>query len=276
MEMLHFRKSLFQLCLSLPLYFSSLLLLSSAYTVPDKYFINCGASSNTTVNGQVFVADSNSLSFSTGKSEEVRNTSAWIPELYQTARVYRQPCSYSFEIDQNGTYIVRLHFFAYLSRANLYDALFNVSASGFSLLTNFSIRNSSSFPVIKEYLLTIPQGKFRIQFIPSQDSSLAFVNAIEVFLANETRIIDYAPHVSSARNVSNYTGLLSQALHTIHRINFGGSQIDYDELWRKWVADISLLFFFFFTSCVNSKITVQGTKITVHALFITIYALFTQ
>ena len=241
MEMLHFHKSLFQLCLFLPLYFSSLLLLSSAYTVPDKYFISCGASSNTTVNGQVFVADSNSLSFSTGKSEEVRNTSAWIPELYRTARVYRQPCSYRFEIDQNGTYIVRLHFFAYLSRANLFDAVFNVSASGFSLLTNFSIRNSSSFPVIKEYLLTIPQGKFGIQFIPSQDSSLAFVNAIEVFLANETRIIDYAPHVSSARNVSNYTGLLSQALHTIHRINFGGSQIDYDELWRKWVADDSYL-----------------------------------
>ncbi|KAK7852962.1 putative receptor-like protein kinase [Quercus suber] len=246
MEMLHFRKSLFQLCLLLTLHFSSLLLLSSANsTVPDKYFINCGASSDASFyNGQVvFVADSNSKSpyFSTGKSEQVSDTSASTQELlYQTARVYRQPCSYSFEIGQNGTYIVRLHFFAYLSSpANLYDALFNVSASGFSLFTNFSIRNSSSFPVIKEYLLTIPQGKFRIQFIPSQDSSLAFVNAIEVFLANETRIIDYAPHVSSARNVSNYTGLLSQALHTIHRINFGGSQIDYDELWRKWVADDS-------------------------------------
>ncbi|KAF3971216.1 hypothetical protein CMV_005154 [Castanea mollissima] len=241
MEMVHSHKTLFQLCLLLTLYFSSLLLLSSAYTVPEKYFINCGASSNTTVNGQVFVADSNSLSFSTGKSEEVGNTSAWIPKLYQTARVYRQPCSYSFEIDQNGTYIVRLHFFAYLSRANLYDALFNVSASGFSLLTNFSIRNSSSFPVIKEYLLTIPQGKFRIQFVPSQDSSLAFVNAIEVFLANETRITDNVTSVTSAGNVGNYKGLPSQALHTIHRINFGGSQIDYDELWRKWVADDSYL-----------------------------------
>ncbi|KAM4117844.1 hypothetical protein ACB094_02G156500 [Castanea mollissima] len=241
MEMVHSHKTLFQLCLLLTLYFSSLLLLSSAYTVPEKYFINCGASSNTTVNGQVFVADSNSLSFSTGKSEEVGNTSACIPKLYQTARVYRQPCSYSFEIDQNGTYIVRLHFFAYLSRANLYDALFNVSAPGFSLLTNFSIRNSSSFPVIKEYLLTIPQGKFRIQFVPSQDSSLAFVNAIEVFLANETRITDNVTRVTSAGNVGNYKGLPSQALHTIHRINFGGSQIDYDELWRKWVADDSYL-----------------------------------
>ncbi|XP_050291836.1 probable receptor-like protein kinase At5g24010 isoform X3 [Quercus robur] len=244
MEMVHSHKTLFQLCFLLPLQFSSFLLFSLAYTDPDKYFINCGASSDTKLsNGQVFVADRNSASFSTGKSEHVSNTSTWIPELYQTARVYRQPCSYRFEIDQNGTYIVRLHFFAYLSRrANLYDALFNVSASGFSLLTNFSIRNSSGSPVIKEFLLAIPQGDFRIQFIPSENSSLAFVNAIEVFLANETRITDNATRVTSAGNAGNYKGLLSRALHTIHRINFGGSQIDYDEsYWRKWAADGSYL-----------------------------------
>jgi hypothetical protein len=243
MEMLHSRKIFFQLCLFFPLHFSSLLLLSSAFTVPDKYFINCGARKNTTVNfTQVFVADSNSKSnsFSTGKSEVVSNSSTSIPELYQTARVYRQPCSYRFVIDQNGTYILRLHFFA--SHADLYDALFNVSASGFSLLTNFSIRNSTSSPVIKEFLLSIPQGEFRIHFIPSQQSSLAFVNAIEVFLANETRIIDNGTtRVTSAGNDSTYNGLLSQALHTIHRINFGGSLIEFDELWRSWVPDDSYL-----------------------------------
>ena len=181
--MFHSYKTFSQLRLLLPLRFPLLLLLSSVNTVADKYFINCGASSNASFyNNQDFVPDINSNfpSFSTGKSEQVSNTSTWIPDLYQTARVYRQPCSYRFEIKQTGTYIVRLHFFAYLSlAANLYDALFNVSASGFSLLTNFSIRNGSSSPVIKEFLLTILQGKFRIQFIPSQDSSLAFVNAGE-------------------------------------------------------------------------------------------------
>uniref|UniRef100_A0A2N9FE68 Protein kinase domain-containing protein n=1 Tax=Fagus sylvatica TaxID=28930 RepID=A0A2N9FE68_FAGSY len=144
---------------------------------------------------QVFVADSNSKSnsFSTGKSEVFSNSSTSILELYQTARVYRQPCSYS-------------------------------------------IRNSTSSPVIKEFLLSIPQGEFRIHFIPSQQSSLAFVNAIEVFLANETRIIDNGTtRVTSAGNDSTYNGLLSQALHTIHRINFGGSLIEFDELWRSWM-----------------------------------------
>ncbi|GMY11841.1 probable receptor-like protein kinase At2g23200 [Fagus crenata] len=242
MEMLHSRKIFFQLCLFFPLHFSSLLLLSSAFTVPDKYFINCGASKNATVNStKVFVADSNSKSnsFSTGKSKVVSNSSKSILELYQTARVYRQPCSYRFVIDQNGTYVLRLHFFA--SHADLYDALFNVSASGFSLLTNFSIRNSTSSPVIKEFLLSIPRGEFRIHFIPSQQSSSAFVNALEVFLANETYISDNGTtRVTSAGNESTYNGLLSQALHTIHRINFGGS-LEFDELWRRWVPDDSYL-----------------------------------
>ena len=256
MELLHSRKIFFQLCFFFPLHFSSLLLFSSAFTVPDKYFINCGASKNATVNStQVFVADSNSKSnsFSTGKSEVVSNSSTSIPELYQTARVYRQPCSYRFVIDHNSTYVLRLHFFA--SHADLYDALFNVSASGFSLLTNFSIRNSTSSPVIKEFLLSIPRGEFRIHFIPSQQSSLAFVNAIEVFLANETRIIDNGTtRVTSAGNESNYNGLLSQALHTIHRINFGGS-LEFDELWRSWVPDDSYLILS--DSAMNSTLYTQ-------------------
>uniref|UniRef100_A0A2N9GDN1 Malectin-like domain-containing protein n=1 Tax=Fagus sylvatica TaxID=28930 RepID=A0A2N9GDN1_FAGSY len=318
MDMLYSHKIRFQLCLLLPLHFSSLLLLSLAdNTYPVKYLINCGANSNVTFNNGVFVADINSPSFSTGESEQVNNFSTSIPLLYRTARVYRMPSSYGFEIDQESIYIVRLHFFAFLSRANLYDALFNVSASGFSLLTNFSIGNGTSSPVIKEFLLTIPQGEFRIHFIPSQQSSLAFINAIEVFLANETRITDDVFHVTSAgynasqelkllenqltaikraeerktckRQESDrsghrfgaglggsdafwparawcwatlrglhpqdsrrtpvhdevliciYSGLLSQALHTICGITFGGSPIEFDELWRSWVNDDSYL-----------------------------------
>ncbi|XP_030973884.1 probable receptor-like protein kinase At5g24010 isoform X2 [Quercus lobata] len=106
------------------------------------------------------------------------------------------------------------------------------------------IRNSSGSPVIKEFFLTIPQGEFKIHFIPSQDSSLAFVNAIEVFLASETRITDNVTRVTSAGNVGNYKGLLSQSqvLHTIHRINFGGSQNEFDDdLGRNWVLDDSYL-----------------------------------
>ncbi|GMY11840.1 probable receptor-like protein kinase At2g23200 [Fagus crenata] len=144
----------------------------------------------------------------------------------------------------------------------------NVSASGFSLLTNFSIRNSSSSPVIKEFLLTIPQGEFRIHFIPSQQSSFAFVNAIEVFLANESRITNNATRVTSAGNDSTYNVLLSQALHTIHRINFGGSTITYDELWRSWVPDDSYLIFHG-DSAMNSTLYSQTPNYELFAQYYT-------
>ena len=77
--------------------------------------------------------------------------------------------------------------------------------------------------------------------IPSQQSSLAFINAIEVFLANENRITDDVLHVTYAGDNGFYSGFLSQALHTIGRITFGGSPIEYDELWRSWVNDDSYL-----------------------------------
>nr|POE71694.1 putative receptor-like protein kinase [Quercus suber] len=180
---------LFQLSLLLLLHFSALVLLSLAYTVPDKYFINCGASFNTTINdSRVFVGDQNSCSFSTGKSENVTSSnSSTAPVLYQTARIYRQPCSYKFEINQN-------------------------------------------------------EGEFGIHFIPSQESSLAFINAIEVFLAPESFIPDSSPRVTSSGSNGNYSALHSQVLHTIYRINVGGPIIEHDELWRKWIPDGSYLF----------------------------------
>ncbi len=156
------------------------------------------------------------------------------------------PSSYGFEIDQERRVYTLYASISLLSFHVLIYMMFNVSASGFSLLTNFSIGNGTSSPVIKEFLLTIPQGEFRIHFIPSQQSSLAFVNAIEVFLANETRIADDVSHVTSAGDNRRYSGFLSQALHTIGRITFGGSTfggspIEYDELWRSWVDDDSYL-----------------------------------
>ena len=241
MDMLYSHKIRLQLCLLLPLHFSSLLLSSADNTFPVKYLINCGGNSNVTFNNGVFVADTNSPSFSTGESEQVNNFSTSIPPLYQTARLYRMPSSYGFEIDrERGVYTLYASI-SLLSCHVLIYMMFNVSASGFSLLTNFSIGNGTSSPVIKEFLLTIPQGEFRIHFIPSQQSSLAFINAIEVFLANENRITDDVLHVTYAGDNGFYSGFLSQALHTIGRITFGGSPIEYDELWRSWVNDDSYL-----------------------------------
>ncbi|XP_050250604.1 probable receptor-like protein kinase At5g24010 isoform X2 [Quercus robur] len=221
------------------LYFLSLLLFSSAYTPRNKYFINCGSKTNVTVNGRNFVGDSNSssLSFFVGPSSTVSDTnSSTNNSLYQTARIFTNSSLYEFDIIDKGNYYLRIHFFPFVSgRTNLADALFDVSASDFYLLSNFALQNNSNSPVIKEFLLTINGSKFSIHFTPHKNS-FAFVSAIEVFLAPPNFTMDGFPHVTPIGENGTYYGVPSQVLHTIHRVNVGGPKTN-DTLWRNWIPD---------------------------------------
>ncbi|PIM98449.1 Serine/threonine protein kinase [Handroanthus impetiginosus] len=127
-----------------------------------------------------------------------------------------------FDISRNGTYVVRFHFFYFSSLGNLSDAHFNISAYESPILSNFTIKNSSSsdFLPTQEFFLPVHVGKLRIDFMPFDEHSFAFANAIE------------------------YNGLVRSPLHVIHRINVGGSEItpDNDTLLRYWIpADDYLL-----------------------------------
>ncbi|EEF40223.1 probable receptor-like protein kinase At5g24010 [Ricinus communis] len=227
--------------------FLCLLLLSSlVYTsATDPYFINCGSKSDVIVGGRTFVGDDrNSDFFKVGGSKTGKNSSvlpAGTSPLYQTARIYRQQSSYELEITASGTYLVRLHFFPFISKEmNLSDALFNVSTSSKFLL--FSVRNASDFPVIKEYFLTITAGKFRIYFIPAKETSFAFVNAIEIILLPQDFINDEVIAVPPLATVNGFFyGLLSSSLQILYRINVGGEVVhrndDDPPLWREWVGD---------------------------------------
>ncbi|KAL3526823.1 hypothetical protein ACH5RR_011479 [Cinchona calisaya] len=236
-------------------HFCYLLLLNvSACTLPDDYFINCGSSASTTVDRRNFVGDVNPNSFTLQTSHSSIATrspsanSSPSSSLYDTARIFRQQSSYDLNIAENGTYVVRFHFSAFTSQDNnniiLSDAKFNVSTTlQFLLLSNFSVHNSSSnSPVIKEFLLSINIGKFRIVFTPSGSSDFAFVNAIEAFLALERFSPDSATRVTTKGNneSSEYN-----ALQVVHRINVGGSKItpENDSLWRNWVPDDGYLVF---------------------------------
>ncbi|KAI8030569.1 putative receptor-like protein kinase [Camellia lanceoleosa] len=242
METLHSHNPLLSLLFLHLLQFSSLSLLSLAYTLPNKYFINCGSNSDVSVTGaptRNFISDENSGSFSLfGETSSVSdtNTSNSSP-LYQTARIFTNPSSYVLQIDQSGTYMVRLHFNAFSSSKKiLSNAQFKVSASGFSLLSNFSVQKL----IINEFMLTINVSEFIISFTPTQKSSFAFANAIEVFLAPNITDVSTPPiHVTPSGARGTYDGLLSQALHTVYRANVGGSPITptYDTLWRNWVSD---------------------------------------
>ncbi|KAI5325305.1 hypothetical protein L3X38_034379 [Prunus dulcis] len=204
-----------------------------AYEQPDKYFVNCGSKDDAKLNGRVFTADSSSVSLCSDseKSRAIESTNQ-SRNLYQTARIFYNQSHYEFTIAENGTYIVRLHFLTFSSSVNLSSALFdvlafpNVSNSGFKLLSNFTAKNSSNSPLIKEFFLGIDPGTFKIYFVP-QASSFAFVNAIEVFLAPAS----FSPE--------NYNSSLPLVLHTTYRVNVGGQKTtpDNDTIWRNWDPD---------------------------------------
>ncbi|PPS08374.1 hypothetical protein GOBAR_AA12271 [Gossypium barbadense] len=224
--------------------FLILLPFSSAYTRPNEHFINCGSDFNFTGNGsRNFVGDRYAgVSFFKGKTGTKRETTSSVSQLYWTVRIYSQPSFYEFIIKTSGTYFVRLHFFVPSSSDNLYNAKFTVLASGFELLSNFSVKNSpAGSPVIKEFLVNIDEGRFKINFIPSQGSNIAFVNAIEVFLTPESFVPDTAPLAGRLRG--SFDSLRSRVLHTVYRINVGGDNIttDEDTLWRNWIPDNQFL-----------------------------------
>ncbi|PON46372.1 Mitogen-activated protein kinase kinase kinase [Trema orientale] len=229
------------------LQFTSLHLISSAYDLPDKYFINCGSNENVNDINRNFTGDENSGSLSSGSfffrkpSTAVKdsNQSGNTSTLYHTARIFREQSLYGFETDDvTTTYLVRLHFFAFSSPTDLSTAVFDVSASGFLLLHNFTAKNSGSLPLIKEFFLTTSTAKFRIYFTP-KESSFAFVNAIEVFPAPPVNFsLDGANRVGR-----DYKTPSSSVLQTIYRINVGGAEIKPggDTVWRNWDTDESYL-----------------------------------
>ncbi|XP_021300789.1 probable receptor-like protein kinase At5g24010 [Herrania umbratica] len=230
----------------LPLFllqFYPVLILSEPYVFPDKYFINCGSSSSVKLGSRNFVGDKNPNSFRVEEGKPVEDTNQSVgSSLYQTARFHTRPFSYKFDINDIRLHVVRLHFFPFMSgQVNLVDALFNVSASGKSLVSNFSVRNSSSFPVIKDFLVPINSKSFRIHFIPVQQTSLAFVNAIEVFLVPD--LVDNRTLVTSTGSKGFYRGLRSQVLRTVQRVNVGGQSLnDPTAVASEWVADDDYIF----------------------------------
>ncbi|KAL8117668.1 hypothetical protein AgCh_015518 [Apium graveolens] len=206
---------------------------SQYFTSAEQHFINCGSNSNITLNNREFTADFNSDGMAASTS-----TATIIP-LYQSARVFTSPSRYKLEIENNGTYVVRLHFYPFQYQArNLVDGNFSVSASKFALLSNFRVHNSDKFPVIKEFIFSIDAGPFEISFTPTK-SSFAFVSAIETFLAPT----DFIQNIPGQDN-DDYNNLLNQILRPVYRINVGGELLNHenDTLWRNWIPDDDFLY----------------------------------
>ncbi|KAJ6804552.1 putative receptor-like protein kinase [Iris pallida] len=231
---------LFAFSLLLLLLLSTLHFPSSAFSPNIFYFLNCGSSSTITLldsPSRHFVPDDTFLTSSstslplTSSSSSSSSSSS----IYDTARAFTTSASYNFKVTTQATYIVRLHFspFPTQSPRNLYDARFNVSISDMFLLADFSAAST----VVKEFLLRANANPLTLTFTTS---TLAFVNAIEVFTAPPT-LIDTATltNVTASGTGSPVSQLPQQGLETLYRVNVGGPLVtpENDTLWRTWAPD---------------------------------------
>ncbi|KAE9461185.1 hypothetical protein C3L33_06924, partial [Rhododendron williamsianum] len=221
---------------------SSLFCLSSGFSPADNYLISCGSSTNTTVDGRVFAADSLYSNLLSTPQNILANTSSnSIPSsdksaLYQTARVFTGVSEYTFPISQSGRHWIRLYFYqSVYGSYNLSSVSFSVSAQTYTLLSNFTPTSASFI----EFSVNVTSTSLVITFIPSDNSS-AFVNALEVVSVPNSLITDDATLVNPS---TGFKGLLTQALETVARVNMGGPAVSpfNDTLSRSWVPDQGFL-----------------------------------
>ncbi|XP_027350576.1 probable receptor-like protein kinase At5g24010 [Abrus precatorius] len=246
--------------------FYSLCVLSHLFSPPDNYLVNCGSTVSTTlIDNRPFSGDlaGKESPFSpSSRAVAIRNDNPFpaLPPIYNTARVFTSPARYSFPIRDRGTHMVRLHFHAFnSSKLDLGRAQFHVLLDGHVVLSNFTrlVNGAQGNPRIVEYLTWVDAEKLVIVFVPSKDSKLAFINAIEVISAPKDLVPDTAQYVSLGK-IENFDGLNKQALEVVYRVTVGGPKVTpfNDSLWRTWVPDDG-----FFKSSVGSEKLYFGGRI---------------
>ncbi|XVE77178.1 hypothetical protein DITRI_Ditri13aG0041000 [Diplodiscus trichospermus] len=218
--------------------------LSLSFSPIDNYLVNCGASLDSTVDNRRFVSDSSDSSYSRLLSSPLTFSLcagtflSGLPQIYHTARVFKAPSKYVFDVKDPGTHMVRLHFHQFSSpKLNLGESQFHVLVNGLVALTNFSGWNLVDLKVM-EYLLWVDSEKLEITFVPAKRSNFSFVNAIEVISAPKDLILDTAQTLNGDK-VENFEDLNKQAFEVVYRVTVGGVKVTpfNDSLWRTWVPD---------------------------------------
>ncbi|CAM0910490.1 unnamed protein product [Alopecurus aequalis] len=206
----------------------------------DSYLVDCGSAKGTTVGERNFAADGASPVTVDTSQEILAGTSANgvssfdNSALYQTARIFTSPSSYTFPIQKQGRHFVRLYFFPFIYQSyDLSTAKFTVSTQDVLLLSDFQQPDKTA-PLFKEYSLNITRDKLVLSFKPS--NGIAFINAIEVISVPDDLIADGAQMVNP---VQQYSGLSTQSLETVYRVNMGGPKVtpNNDTLSRSWQSD---------------------------------------
>lgn len=225
----------------LVIWVSSVLCLACCSGSQDDYLIDCGSTTNTSVAGRVFLADTSSylstpeklLANTATKSD---SSSDDLP-LYQTARIFTGTSKYTFSVGSNRRYWIRLYFFPFVyDTYNMSTANFSVSTQNHVLISNFGPKAGSA---MKEFSENVTSDTLVITFAPSSDS-FAFLNALEVVSVPNELISDDAITITPS---GKFKGLVTQALETVARVNMGGPTVtsENDTLWRTWLPDQNFL-----------------------------------
>ncbi|CAA3008921.1 receptor kinase HERK 1 [Olea europaea subsp. europaea] len=215
---------------------------SRGFDPADKYYINCGSSTDVTLGNRTYVSDKSASKFlstpqdilADSNSNSIKSSKNSL--LYLTARVFAGSSRYTFSISQRGRHWIRLHFYPFVyQNYDMNTANFSVFFQKNTLLSNFNSKNLS----VREFSVSISSGDLVVTFAPA-NSSFAYVNALEVFSEPDSLITDDAINLNPP---GAFNGLVTQALETIARVNMGGPfvSLENDTLWRSWVSDQSFL-----------------------------------
>ncbi|XP_061339683.1 probable receptor-like protein kinase At1g30570 [Gastrolobium bilobum] len=225
---------------------------------PKPFLINCGSNSSVNVDGRRWIGDmapNNNVTLSSpGVAASTSTTSSGnsiYDPLYKTARIFTASLNYTIK-EVQGNYFVRFHFFPFVTEDyNVNESSFGVVVNGVKLLSEFDVqgkishknmnlqnsgKNSSSFFLVKEYLLAINADMLVIEFVPT-GSSFGFINAIEI-----VPVVDelFAGSVSKVGGSGGNLNLTGRGMETMYRLNVGGPEIQSNEdldLWRAWEVD---------------------------------------
>ncbi|KAL3569930.1 hypothetical protein D5086_029820 [Populus alba] len=148
---------------------SSIQVIFAANYVPtEKTLLDCGANSDERdLDGRVWTSDKgSSFLSSSGKSSIATATpDPAVPQIpYLTARIFQSSFTYSFPV-VSGHKSVRLYFYpSSYNGLNASDARFSVTAGSYTLLSNFSVAQTTDAlnfaSIMNEYLINV-NGLFR-------------------------------------------------------------------------------------------------------------------
>uniref|UniRef100_A0A0D3EJS3 Protein kinase domain-containing protein n=1 Tax=Oryza barthii TaxID=65489 RepID=A0A0D3EJS3_9ORYZ len=227
--------------------------LVAAYTPVDNYLISCGSSVDTPVGQRLFVADdSGTVVLTSPASDAVKASPSAVSGLrddaamYQSARVFKAPSSYSFRIRDPGRHFVRLHFFPFVYLGyDLATASFKVSTQDAVLLDGFA--------------LDVARDTLVVTFVPLA-GRLAFVNAIEVVSVPDDLIGAADSSLSTSDSTGQQLNPAVMPLQTVYRVNVGGPAVapESDTLWREWTIEQPFLVSTV-TTAVTKKVSYNRT-----------------